>query len=290
MEHHARRQEFDELTDHKAIYHQLIETAEELGNNQSSSNMHSLMRSIRESNYIVHGGQYRTRRFMNTCVLDSLLAGCHIAANVYPNIKQLFEQDFTVNAVMTLLDRKKYEEAKALWLINVDLRNGHIKHFAESDYIDIRGYVKDHLPNFLDLTSAKYHFEDDRRSPNPEDRVYSTTLSKFEEFGDVRALGPKSNPQLILVDVDGRTDGFPALIITDDYGREFKLQFLLLGKTTEYSNHMVLCTSLAGGWWLYDDVVTPLFREVQMKDLQNQGHEVHLAAYVHVPAKNGKQD
>uniref|UniRef100_A0A0E9UDR2 Uncharacterized protein n=1 Tax=Anguilla anguilla TaxID=7936 RepID=A0A0E9UDR2_ANGAN len=34
MEHHARRQDFDELTDHKAIYHQLIETAEESGNNQ----------------------------------------------------------------------------------------------------------------------------------------------------------------------------------------------------------------------------------------------------------------
>ncbi|KAG5846560.1 hypothetical protein ANANG_G00116290 [Anguilla anguilla] len=227
---------------------------------------------------------------MNTCVLDSLLAGCHIAANVYPNIRELFKQDSTINAVMTLLDRRKYEEAKALWLINLDLRKGHIKHFTESDYIDIRGYVKDHLPNFLDLTRAKYHFEDDRRSPNPEDRVYSTTVRKFEEFGDVRALGPRSNPQLILVDVDGRMDGFPALIITDDYEREFKLQFLLLGMITANSNHMVLCTSLDGGWWLYDDMMTPLFREVQMKDLQNQGHEVHLAAYVHVPAKNGKRD
>uniref|UniRef100_A0A0E9TC24 Uncharacterized protein n=1 Tax=Anguilla anguilla TaxID=7936 RepID=A0A0E9TC24_ANGAN len=92
MEHHARRQDFDELTDHKAIYHQLIETAEESGNNQSSSNMHSLMRSIRESNYIVHGGQYGTRRFMNTCVLDSLLAGCHIAANVYPTLSSFLSK------------------------------------------------------------------------------------------------------------------------------------------------------------------------------------------------------
>ncbi|KAJ8355783.1 hypothetical protein SKAU_G00185770 [Synaphobranchus kaupii] len=199
-------------------------------------------------------------------------------------------QDSTINAVMILLDSGKYVEAKALWLINLDLRAGCKKHFTNSDYIDIRGYVKDHLPNFLDLTYAKYDYERDRRSPNPEDQVYRMTVSKFEALGEVRALGPRGNPQLILVDVDARINGFPALIITDDYGREFKLQFLLLGMITADSNHMVLYTSLNEGWWLYDDMKNPLFRAIEMEDIQPQDYVVYLAAYVNVSTKNGKQD
>ncbi|KAG5846558.1 hypothetical protein ANANG_G00116270 [Anguilla anguilla] len=282
------------LRRHKEICAQLIATAQKLGN--STWDLHNPIQSIRESShdtqipfhYMGFRGQYHTHRCINNCVLDSLLAGCHIAAKVYLNIKELFEQDSTIRAVMTLLNSRKYAEAKALWLITLDLREGRIKHFRESESTDVRGHVTDYLINFSDLTGTSFHYEDDRRSPNLEDHMYSKTVSKFEEFGDVRALGPKSNPQLILVHVAGRMDGLPALIITDDYGREFKLQFLLLGITAN-TDHTVLCTSLDGAWWLYDDTKTPLFKEVQMEDITTQGYVVSLAAYVNVPAKNGSE-
>lgn len=44
-------------------------------------------------------------------------------------------------------------------------------------------------------------------------------FSKFENIGEVRALGNRRNPQLILVDVDGRIKEFPDLSITDYYER-----------------------------------------------------------------------
>ncbi|KAJ8275186.1 hypothetical protein COCON_G00098110 [Conger conger] len=146
------------------------------------------------------------------------------------------------------------------------LRLGHKKYFTRSNYIDIRGYVKDHLPNLLDLTSAKFHYDDERRSPNPEDVVYKNIVSKFEDFGDVRVLGSRGNPELIIVDVDGRMDEFPPPMITDDY------------------------ESLDVGWWLYDAMEPSLFSNVNLEDIQTQGYVVNLAAYVKVSANNEKQD
>ncbi|KAJ8355777.1 hypothetical protein SKAU_G00185710 [Synaphobranchus kaupii] len=273
----------DALYDYKEKYALLTATATGLQNDQR----HNLIqehhgRFVIPYNYISFGGQHGTHILRNTCVLDSLLAGCHICANVHPNIRELFMQDSTINAVMILLDNRMYTEAKSLWIINLDLREGCRRLYKDDNFIDIRGYIKDHLPNFLNLTSAKFHYDDDRRSPNPEDDVYHKTVSKFEALGEVRALGPRTNPQLILVDVDARINGFPALVITDDYGREFKVQFLLLGMITADSNHMVLYTSLNEGWWLYDDMKNPLFRAIAMEDIQTQDYVVYLAAYVNV--------
>ncbi|XP_061100092.1 uncharacterized protein LOC133129797 [Conger conger] len=273
---------------HKAIYESLINIALEPGEHQRTPI--PVFCAAKPIPYIGFGGQYFTYRFGNTCVLDSLLAGLHIAASMHPKIWDLFMKDKTVYAVITLVSRCKYEEAKALWLINLDLRLGHKKYFTRSNYIDIRGYVKDHLPNLLDLTSAKFHYDDERRSPNPEDVVYKNIVSKFEDFGDVRVLGSRGNPELIIVDVDGRMDEFPPPMITDDYERDFRLQFLLLGIITENSNHMVLCTSLDVGWWLYDAMEPSLFSNVNLEDIQTQGYVVNLAAYVKVSANNEKQD
>ncbi|XP_061098593.1 uncharacterized protein LOC133128805 isoform X1 [Conger conger] len=278
----------------KKIYALLIAIADKSRKNQRTLGLRSPIQEFRDTQipftYIGFGGQYLTHSFGNTCVLDSLLAGLNIAASVHPNIRELFMEDNTIDAVMTLLDSGKYAEAKALWLINLDFRLGRKKYFTERDYIDIRGYVKDHLPNLLDLTSAKFHYDDERRSPNPEDVVYMKTVSKFEDFGDVRVLGSRGNPELILVDVDSRMDKFPPVMITDDYERDFRLQFLLLGIITANSNHMVLCTSLDVGWWLYDAMEPSLFRNVNLEDIQTQGYVVNLAAYVKVPANNEKQD
>ncbi|KAJ8275188.1 hypothetical protein COCON_G00098130 [Conger conger] len=104
-------------------------------------------------------------------------------------------------------------------------------------------------------------------------------------------LGNRRDPhQLILVDVNGGMNAFPPAMIKDDYGRDFRLQFLLLGIITANSNHMVLCTSLDVGWWLYDAMEPSLFRNVNVEDIQTQGYVVNLAAYVKVPANNVKQD
>ncbi|KAJ8397689.1 hypothetical protein AAFF_G00436880 [Aldrovandia affinis] len=265
----------------------LIEKAEELKINQS---VHKDSDNQIPYNYIQSGGQFHTNTFMNTCVLDSLLAAIHIAAKQHPKINHLFMWDPIISAVQVFMDCGRYNEAKALWLINLDEKNEGEKQFMQSDHIDIRGYPREHLPNFLDLTCAKFNYDEERRSPHPEDHIYSMTISKFEHLGEVRALGKRINPELILVDVDGRIKGFPDLSITDDYEREFKLQFLLLGMMTETSNHMVMCTRLDGGWQLYDNMKNPLFRHVNIDDICAQDYVVHLVAYVNVSPENEKQD
>ncbi|XP_036406150.1 uncharacterized protein LOC118792415 [Megalops cyprinoides] len=244
-----------------------------------------------ECEYIRFGGQFGGHHFSNTCVLDSLLAGIHIAAAEHLHIADLFKADLTISAVMTLLDYRKYDEAKALWLINLDLHNCSGKLFMQNDHIDIRGYVKDHLPNFMDLTCAKYHYDEDRNSPNVEDHIYNNMMSKFEHLGAVRALGTTiQDPKLILVDADGRLEGFPPRRIIDHYSRIFNLQFLLLGVVTHASNHMVLCSRLDGNWLLYDDTSTPLFRTITLPEIKAEDYVVYLAAYVNVPTENSKQD
>ncbi|KAJ8247993.1 hypothetical protein GJAV_G00236960 [Gymnothorax javanicus] len=199
-------------------------------------------------------------------------------------------QDKTISAVMALMDSGKYAEAKALWLINLDLREGHKQHFTGGSIIDIRGHVKDHLPNFLDLTKMKYHFDEDRQSPNLEDYVYSKTVRQFQRLGDVRALGFMRNLQFILVNIDGRSDEVPPLAIADVYERQFKLQFLLLGITPPSDNHMVLCVTLSGKWWLYDGMNPHLFSFFPLEDIKTKGYVVYLAAYVSAPTKKEKQD
>ncbi|KAJ8266364.1 hypothetical protein GJAV_G00129570 [Gymnothorax javanicus] len=232
---------------------------------------------------------YKTHTFINTCVLDALLAGIHITAGVHLHIRELFMKDKTINAVMALMDSGNYTEAKALWLINLDLHEGNKKYFSGGSIIDIRGHVKDHLTNFSDLTKMEYYFDDERGSPNLEDSVYSKTVRQFWELGDVRALGFMRNPQFILVDFDGRFNEVPPLVITDVYEREYKLHFLLLGIIRPSDNHMVLCITLNGKWWLYDSMNPQLFSFFPLEDIKTEGYAVYLAAYVSAPTKE-KQD
>lgn len=241
-------------------------------------------------NYINYNGMYKTHIFRNTCVLDALLAGIHITAGVHLHIRELFMRDETINAVMALMDSGKYTEAKALWLINLDLREGHKRHFTGGSIIDFRGHVKDHLPNFSELTKMKYNFDDDRRSPNLEYCVCSKTVRQFQRLGDVRALGFMRNLQFILVNVDGRIHEVPPLVIADIYERQFKLQFLLLGITPPNDNHMVLCITLNGKWWLYDGMNPHLFSFFHLEEIKTEGYVVYLAAYVSAPMKKEKQD
>lgn len=103
-----------------------------------------------DCDYMAVGGSYGTYLFKNTCVLDALLAGIQILSIRSPRTRVLFQLDSTINAVIKFLDCGWYNEAKALWLINLCLRTGDIR-LLQNEFVDIRGYVGDHLANFTDL-------------------------------------------------------------------------------------------------------------------------------------------
>ncbi|XP_015198973.1 uncharacterized protein [Lepisosteus oculatus] len=231
-------------------------------------------------NYILCGGQYKGLKLSNTCVLDSLLTGLHIVYKTKPQIRDLLLMDPIIMAVMTFIDFSQYNEAKILWILNLEILSNDKTNFFDGEYINIRGHVKDHLPNLKNLRIATLYFDNERQSPDLEDAIFKMTLSAFEDFGDVMALGTKLNPTLILVDVEGRINAFPESDVCDCYERTFELQFLLLGIITADSNHMVLCIKLNGDWLLYDDQQRPLFRHTSFAELKSGEYVTYLAAYI----------
>ncbi|XP_062323992.1 uncharacterized protein LOC134025127 [Osmerus eperlanus] len=214
-----------------------------------------------EGSYVAHGGSYDTFQFQNTCVLDSLLAGIHFLDMQFPQIQELFSTDRTVVAVLRFMHHGEYNKAKALWLINLSLRSGDNRNF-DSQFVQIRGYPGDHLPNFSDLVWATFHYDEDRFSPRPEDPLMKITLKAFQDYGDVKLLGVQ-RAQLVLVYIDGRMDTLPPLSVRDDCGRTYTLEFLLLGEITPHDNHMVLYTNLIGRWMIFDAAATPGFQAVE---------------------------
>lgn len=122
-----------------------------------------------ECNYMSGGGRFGTDQFSNTCVLDSFLAGLHICERKYTQIRDLFMSDRTISAVMTFLDCRMYNKAKALWLINLSLLSEGCTYPTHDGCVDIRGYVKDHLPMVNDMVCGRYHCDQDRGSPSTDD-------------------------------------------------------------------------------------------------------------------------
>ncbi|XP_046878363.1 uncharacterized protein LOC124469236 [Hypomesus transpacificus] len=230
-----------------------------------------------EGSYVAHGGSYDTFQFQNTCVLDSLLAGIHCLDMQFPKIQELFSTDRTVNAVLRFMHHGEYNKAKALWLINLSLRSGNNRNF-DSQFVSIRGYPGDHLPNFSDLVWATFHYDEDRFSPTSEDRLMKITLEAFQTYGDVKLLGVQS-AQLVLVYINGRMDSLPPLSVTDDHERTYTLEFLLLGKITSHYNHMVLYTKLIGRWMIFDAAATLEFKAVDWSKAATHYFPC-LAAYV----------
>nr|XP_046149230.1 uncharacterized protein LOC123991635 [Oncorhynchus gorbuscha] len=236
-------------------------------------------------NYLLAGGSYGAYQFSNTCVIDSILAGIHVLAKMYPQIRDLFTRDNKINAVIRFLDFAKVNEAKALWLINLSLRKG--KNLMQNAFVDIRGYVRDHLSNFIELVCASFDYDDSQSSSTPCDTVLNNILRKFEDYGEVKPLGTsRHEPKLILVDIDDRMCILPPLSITDDYERTYELQFLLMGQSTPLSNHMVLflSTQLTGRWMIYDNMKAPLVQDIGVSELQRaterDKYVSYLAAYV----------
>ncbi|XP_046706866.1 uncharacterized protein LOC124386876 [Silurus meridionalis] len=128
-------------------------------------------------------------QFINTCVPDSLLALFHILFIKHLHIRALLVSNYFFKVLMDTLNEGKYTYARALW----------IKQLDDSYKRDRYSTIKQHFPIIDKLVCAKvdYHQE------TPEDHpIYKKTLGKFRPFGDLRALGDKEDPSIILVHRD----------------------------------------------------------------------------------------
>ncbi|XP_017553222.1 uncharacterized protein LOC108427519 isoform X2 [Pygocentrus nattereri] len=243
--------------------------------------------------HISAGGQYGTSQIINTCVLDSLLYVLRNCHSKYMEIRELFRHDRTINAIMIFLHKERYNEAKMLWLIQLKLVSGECR-FNICEKVNVWSKVEDHLPMFNDLACAKYHFDEDRASPQISDDVYQSTLSAFECCcGDVKFLGLRyTDPRLVLVNVSGRRDRAPQFYITDKYGRTFELQFLLLSNTTEPVKHMTGCSKLEDRWVLYDNnPEKPPFEDFNIENADFTNHFIiYLAGYVNTSQAGDKDE
>ncbi|XP_028809179.1 uncharacterized protein LOC114763581 [Denticeps clupeoides] len=216
-------------------------------------------------------------QFYNTCVLDSILVSLHILYKKMSVIRSLFKRDRTLHAAIMLLEAKLYEDARCLWLINLQLIGAGFRRRS----LDITSNVSDHLPMFNDLVRARYHYDDDRTSPRLGGMIYYNTLKSFEDYGDAIAMGPEASPVFILINVAGRLESCPPDCITDCYDRCYKLQFLLLGIIEPEFNHMVAAVNLNKRWVLY---AADASGETHFQDFNMAAGigdmVVHLAGYV----------
>lgn len=204
----------------KRIYRHLLEEAVQLPDRPSlSDNLEAIVLGGNRT-YMKSGGRYGTHEFKNTCVLDSVLAGFHFLCILCPKIGKLLSMSQTLHAVIRFLDKEEYSKAKALWLINLCLCLNNNSLF-QSEFIDIRGYVRDHLPNFRDLECASvYYDEESARADHFFSLLRNTTQRAFKDYSDeVMLLGPFQDVQLVLLHNEDSTRTFLPLSITDDYNR-----------------------------------------------------------------------
>nr|XP_015198982.1 PREDICTED: uncharacterized protein LOC107076949 isoform X2 [Lepisosteus oculatus] len=155
-------------------------------------------------NYILCGGQYKGLKLSNTCVLDSLLTGLHIVYKTKPQIRDLLLMDPIIMAVMTFIDFSQYNEAKILWILNLEILSNDKTNFFDGEYINIRGHVKDHLPNLKNLRIATLYFDNERQSPDLEDAIFKMTLRTFElQFLLLGIITADSNHMVLCIKLNG---------------------------------------------------------------------------------------
>ncbi|XP_037394095.1 uncharacterized protein LOC108427483 isoform X2 [Pygocentrus nattereri] len=202
--------------------------------------------------YIKAGGHYGPYQAENKNVLDSLLVGFHHCYIRFDKIKLLFQSDPTINAIMRFLDAKKYNEAKVLWLVRLNLISEDCT-FKTSKVINVLSEVKDHLPMLQELVCSRDHFSESGAIHGAADRLQESILCEFQPYGDVMTLGKYGDPCLILVKINGWMDTAPPLYIKDKYERTFELQFLLLWRNQGLIKHMVVHCNLVDRWVLDDN-------------------------------------
>lgn len=100
------------------------------------------------NNYIKDYGTFVLCQFTNTCVPDSLLAALHTAYIKYADIEDLLDRNAFFGKIMSLLNKKKYQEARQHFL--QELNPGKV---------DLHSHVKDYFPLIAKLTWIKFTYE-----------------------------------------------------------------------------------------------------------------------------------
>ncbi|XP_058248799.1 uncharacterized protein LOC131354787 isoform X3 [Hemibagrus wyckioides] len=196
--------------------------------------------------------------FINTCVLDSLLAAFHTAYIVFPNIAELLHRNDFFREVISLLNQKMYIEARILCVSELNHEKS-----------DLFGNVKDYFPLIDKLVWPK-------SSPND-----CEIIRKLNCFGNVFILGDPSDPPLILIHRD--VPSVPSIALPPHFDdvekkRIFASFFLLIGK----DKHMTMCfQSSESTWHLYDnDPKKPSFQPFDPDDFKN--YMICLVGYVNI--------
>ncbi|XP_060739269.1 uncharacterized protein LOC132854709 [Tachysurus vachellii] len=169
-------------------------------------------------------------RYSNTCVLDTVLTAVHIAYICCPNIADLLNRNDFFRELISLLNNKKYNEARTFCV--TELNHGKV---------DLFGNVEEYFPLFEKLVWPE-------SSPND-----CKIIRKLKKFGRVFVLGNPSDPPLILVPV--KVPNVPCVklphhVNDEEKKRDFACIFLLIGK----DKHMTMCfQSSENEWHLYDN-------------------------------------
>ncbi|KAF5893758.1 uncharacterized protein DAT39_016538, partial [Clarias magur] len=216
--------------------------------------------------YIKAGGPSDLCQFINTGVLDSLLAALHTSCIKYPNIEYLLHSNDFFARIRLMLNKKKYIKTRTLCVEELNLGK-----------VDLYGNVKDYFPLISKLACAEITYKEN--APNYMD-IYKEIPSIPKDYDKVFVLGEPSDPTLILFHCENRlackSTEWPLRV--DVKERIFALQFLLIGK----EQHMTMCfQSLENTWHLYDDdPKKPSFQPFNYKSLED--YIICLAGYVNV--------
>ncbi|XP_047674938.1 uncharacterized protein LOC113654818 isoform X1 [Tachysurus fulvidraco] len=197
-------------------------------------------------------------RYSNTCVLDTVLTTFHIAYICCPNVADLLNRNDFFREVISLLNNKKYDEARKVCV--TELNHGKV---------DLFGNVEEYFPLFAKLVWPE-------RSPND-----CKLIRELKKFGRVFVLGDPSDPPLILVPVkvpNVPCDKLPPNVNDEEKKRNFACIFLLMGK----DKHMTMCfQSSENEWHLYDnDPNMPSFQPFDPDHFIN--YMICLAVYVNI--------
>lgn len=118
-------------------------------------------------------GQYGPFKFINMCVIDSILMAAYCCYFKTDQVRSLFGTHKILRAVVVFLGSKMYNEAKACWLfaqivlyksskiIITKVNNTDTQQFEVNAWSE----PTDHLNIFNELVLVKYHFDEDRNSP-----------------------------------------------------------------------------------------------------------------------------
>ncbi|XP_028652659.2 uncharacterized protein LOC114648038 [Erpetoichthys calabaricus] len=263
----------------KMYYEDLIKSGLQLQkkNNKASFQWELILTNMTDHCYMPPGAMLGNSIIINTTVQDCLLTGLHII-HILPDIWDIMSVDPFFNAIFNFLNLQKFNEAKILWTLKLQIDIG--KNCFENDFIQVHCNIKDHLANFNGIKCSPQL--SDGQWSGSEEKVYRTTMRPFEEFGYAIAFGKTCiHPTLVLVHIIKQESlkYFP-IFITDDYGRDYALQFLIMEVVQPEGSQVALCAHFSGSWFLFGLPHSPTFMPTDLQQLKgNDCYYPVLCAY-----------